>query len=189
MYLCKIQCAPTPVSKGACVCVCVFGRAARRLLSSRVRRAGKLARHADRLKCYSLPEVRSALRKFVILFHLSDSSMAGVKGRVFVLICCRHLNTDTLVCNRPVKVTKKFVWPCCESFICSFSLLFGTEVGQAVVLVQFLTAHTSSINPSHGYTLDCSAFSQILDFVTFSVNLSITHACFFFSSRPLFSYF
>lgn len=76
MHLCKILCAPTPVCK-VCLCECVFGRAARRLLSSRVRRAGRLVRHADRLKCYSLPEVRSAPRKFVMLFHLSDFSMVG----------------------------------------------------------------------------------------------------------------
>lgn len=38
------------------------------------------------------------------------------------------------LCNRPVKVTKKFVWPCYEIFfICFFFLLFGTEVAQAVI--------------------------------------------------------
>lgn len=93
----KIQCVPTPVCEGALlsvfVCVCAFGRAARRLLSLQVRRAERLPRHAKRLKWYSLPEVRSTPRKFVMLFYLSDSHMAGLSGRVFVLICCQRLNT------------------------------------------------------------------------------------------------
>lgn len=52
------------------------------------------------------------------------------------------ISIHTLVCNRPVKVTKKCVWPCCEIlFISSLSLPgLGHEVGQAVP-VQFLTGH------------------------------------------------
>ncbi len=102
----------------------------------------------------------------------------GIRGRVFVPICCRHLNTHTPVCNRQVEVTKKFVWPCCEIFFLShFSACFGTEVGQAVVPAQLLTGHTSSsIRPPLGYTLGCAAFCQISDFL--SVTLSITHSRF-----------
>lgn len=43
------------------------------------------------------------------------------------------IRTHTLVCSRPVKVTKKFVWPCCESLLSPLSLSlspwFGTESG------------------------------------------------------------
>lgn len=146
-HLCAKQCS--------CVCVCVC--VARRLLSSRVRRAGKLARHADRLKCYSLPEVRSAPRKFVILFHLSDSRTVGVRGSVFVLICCWRLNTHTLVCNRPVKVTKKFVWPCCEILLSALPL---SAMGQKWAKQLFCHSWQHILHPSTN-SLACSAFCQI----------------------------
>lgn len=63
MYLCKIRCAPTPVHKGAhrraCVCVCACALSAKLPDGCYLRESdgqGKLARHADRLKCYSPPE-------------------------------------------------------------------------------------------------------------------------------------
>lgn len=165
-------CSHTCVQSSASLCECVFGRAARRLLSQRVRRAGRLARHADRLKCYSLPKVRSALRKFVMLFHLSDFSMAGVRGRIFVLICCRHLNTHTLVCNRPVKVTKKFVWPCCKNpfyLLLFLSLVWDRSGPSSSSPILDRTYSSSSIHLAPGYTLDCFAFCQI----SVSVSLQI----------------
>lgn len=127
---------------------------------------------------FSPENVRSAPRKFVMLFHLSDSATAGAEreeGYLF-LFCLRRLNPHTHVCSRPVKVTKKCFWPwlCVQKIEKNliFPAWFGTEVGQAVVPAYFLTGPTSSsIHPPFGYTLICSAFCQTFDFLSFNLDL------------------
>lgn len=112
MYLCKILCAPTPVCKrSASVSVCFRPscQTAAILVSQTGREAGEARRSFEVLfspGSFDPPRGNlSCCSTFLI------PRMVGVRGKVFVPICCRRLNKHTLVCNRPVKVTKKCVWP------------------------------------------------------------------------------
>lgn len=113
----------TCVQRSASVCVCVFGPSCQ-TAAIFVSQTGRENWRGTLIVWSAIlsRKVRSAPRKFVMLFHLSDSCTVGVRGRVFVHICCWHLNTHTLVCSRPIKVTKKFIWPCCEILFSPISL-------------------------------------------------------------------
>lgn len=108
-------CAKERIGVCVYVCVCFSVRAARRLLSSWVRRAREAGEAHRSFEVLILSrKFDPPWGKFVMLFHLSGSCTVGARGRVSFPICYRHLNTHSLVCSRLVKVTKKFVWPCCE---------------------------------------------------------------------------
>ena len=154
--------------KGAhrCVCLCVcaraLGQAARRLLSPWVRRAREAGEARRSFEVLFSPETSIRPKEICHVVPPFWVPFGGGEGYLFLFAVDISIRTHTLVCSRPVKVTKKFVWPCCESLSSPLSLSLpglGQKVGQAVVLAQFLTGPTSScIHPPLGFTLVCSAY-------------------------------